>query len=184
MARASCRRLSPVSPSRMEPRSSKAQQTAPPEPPRHPHSRIAHCLVASQGSSCGWQAAKAETGPDQALDAPMVLLNDVVQVFDLPQSREPPQLTIALHGRDRSRIGRVLVDRDRAGVHRVRLAQRLAEEPLGGRGIPLGREQKVDRLAPAVDRPIEVSPASLPLDVFLIAPPRAVARTQMGSDPL
>src|SRR4051812_18531852 len=41
MARASCRRLSPVSPSRMEPRSSKAQQTAPPEPPRHPHSRIA-----------------------------------------------------------------------------------------------------------------------------------------------
>src|SRR4051794_6927293 len=42
-----------------------------------------HSLVASQGSSGGWQTAKAETRPDQALDAPMILLNDVVQVLDL-----------------------------------------------------------------------------------------------------
>ena len=42
-----------------------------------------HSLVASQRSSGGWQTAKAQTGSDQALDAPMVLLNDVVQVFDL-----------------------------------------------------------------------------------------------------
>src|SRR3954470_867905 len=90
-----------------------------------------HCLVPGQRSSRGWQAAKAQTGPDQALDAPMVLLNNVVQVFDLPQPGEAPQLTIALHGRDRSRIGRVLVDRDRAWVHRVRLAKCFAEEALG-----------------------------------------------------
>ena len=44
-----------------------------------------HPLVASQRSSRGWQAAKAQTRPDQALHAPMVLLNDVVQVFDLAQ---------------------------------------------------------------------------------------------------
>jgi len=42
-----------------------------------------HCLVASQGSSCGWQAAKAQPRPDQALDAPMILLDDVVEVIDL-----------------------------------------------------------------------------------------------------
>src|SRR4051794_15175417 len=105
----------------------------------------------------------------------MVLLNDVVEVFDLAQPGEPPQLTLALQGRDRGRIGRILVNRDRARVPRMWLAQRLAEEPLGGRGIPLGREQEIDRLAPAVDGTIEVSPAPLHLDVCLIDPPRAVA---------
>src|SRR3954464_3758007 len=118
--------------------------------PNLPLSDHRHPLVAGQRSSRGWQTAKAETRPDQALDAPMVLLNDVVQVFDLAQPGEPPQLTLALHRRDRGRIGRVLVDRDRARIARVRLAQRLAEEPLRRRGIPLGREQKVDRLAAAV----------------------------------
>jgi hypothetical protein len=29
--------------------------------------------------------AEAKTRPDQALDAPMILLNDVVQVLDLAQ---------------------------------------------------------------------------------------------------
>src|SRR5215213_4843057 len=138
-----------------------------------------HSLVAGQRSSGGWQTAKAQTGSDQGFDAPMVLLNDVVEVLDLAQPGEAPQLTIALHRRDRGGIGRILVDRDRARVPRMLLAQRLAEEPLGGRGIPLGREQKVDRLAAAVDGAIEVSPAALHLDVCLIDPPRAIAGTQV-----
>ena len=53
--------------------------------PNLPLSDHRHCLIASQCSSRGWQTAKAETRPDQALDAPMVLLDDVVQVFDLAQ---------------------------------------------------------------------------------------------------
>src|SRR4051794_41377496 len=81
-----------------------------------------HPLVASQRSSRRWQTAKAQPRPDQAFDAPMVLLDDVVEVFDLAQAREAPQLTLALHGRDCGRIGRILVDRERAWVHRVRLA--------------------------------------------------------------
>src|SRR3954463_433491 len=113
---------------------------APANVPNLPLSDHRHSLVTGQRSSRGWQATEAETRPDQALDAPMVLLNDVVEVFDLAQPGEAPQLTLALHGRDRSRIGRVLVDRDRAGVPRMGLAQRLAEEALGGRGIALGRE--------------------------------------------
>src|SRR4029450_2638531 len=107
----------------------------------------------------------------------MVLLNDVVEVLNLAQPGEAPQLTLALHRRDRGRIGRILVDRERAWVPRVGLAERLAEEALRGRSIPLGREQKVDRLAAAVHRPIQVSPASLHLDVCLVDPPRATSRT-------
>ena len=42
-----------------------------------------HPLVTSQRSSRGWQTAKAQPRPDQALDAPMILLDDVVEVIDL-----------------------------------------------------------------------------------------------------
>src|SRR3954466_13169343 len=152
---------------------------APTNVPNLPLSDHRHPLVASQRSSCGWQTAKAQPRPDQTFDAPMVLLNDVVEVLDLAQPREAPQLTLALHRRDRGRIGRILVDRDRAWVHRVRLAQRLAEAPLGSRGIPLGGEQKGNRLAPAVDGAIQMVPAPLHLNVCLIAPPRAVAPVQV-----
>src|SRR3954451_1173476 len=72
--------------------------------PNLPLSDHCHSLVASQRSSCGWQATEAQPRPDQAFDAPMVLLNDVVQVFDLAQPGEAPQLAIALHRRDRGRI--------------------------------------------------------------------------------
>ena len=157
---------------------------APANGPNLPLSDHRHSLVAGQRSSCGWQTAKAEPRPDQALDAPMVLLDDVVEVLDLAQAREPPQLTIALHRRDRGRIGRILVDRDRAWVSRVRLPERLAEEPFRRRGVPLGREQKVDRLAAAVHRPIQVGPAPLHLDIRFIDPPRAVAPVQVQPDPL
>ena len=58
---------------------------APTNVPNLPLSDHCHPLVASQRSARRWQTAKAQTGPDQALDAPMVLLDDVVQVFDRAQ---------------------------------------------------------------------------------------------------
>jgi len=47
-----------------------------------------HRLVASQCSLGGSQAAEAQPGPDQPFDPPVILLDDVVQVFALPQPRE------------------------------------------------------------------------------------------------
>src|SRR3954452_24291495 len=44
----------------------------------------------------------------------------------------------------------------------------------------LGTNSKFEVVIP----PRILSPAALPLDVCLIDPPRAIARTQMGSDPL
>ena len=138
-----------------------------------PHHR--HRLVASQGSSGGSEAAKAEPRPGQAFDPPVVLFGDVVQVLALSQPGPRPQCAGALHLGNGLRIGGVLVDGDRAGVHRVWLAQRLAEEPLRRRGVPPGRKQEVNGLAAAVDRSIQVGPAALDLDVGLIDPPRAIA---------
>ncbi len=108
-----------------------------------------HRLVAGQRPSGSSQAAEAEPRPNQPFDPPVVLLDDVVQILALPQTREAPQFTRSLHLRRRARIGRILVHRDRARVYGVRLRQRLAEEPLGRRGISPGREQDVDSLAKA-----------------------------------
>jgi hypothetical protein len=44
----------------------------------------------------------------------MVLLHDVIQVFDLPQPRETSWFTTVLHRCDGFQIGRVLVHGDRA----------------------------------------------------------------------
>src|SRR4051794_5578939 len=66
----------------------------------------------------------------------------------------------------------------------MRLPQRFAEEPLRRLRIPLGREQEVDGLAAAVDRPIQVGPAALHLDVGLIHAPcvrEVVRRLEMIS---
>src|SRR3954453_24151451 len=121
---------------------------APTNVPNLPLSDHCHSLVASQRSSGGWQTAKAQPRPDQAFDAPMVLLNDVVQAFDRAQAREAPQLSLALHRRDRGGIGRVLIPRDRARVNRVRLAKDRGEEPLAGRSIPLVLAEAIDAKAP------------------------------------
>src|SRR5215213_1136431 len=110
-----------------------------------------HRLVARQRSSRRPETAKAKPWLDQPFHIPMSLLDDVVQVFHLSQSRSAPQLASLLHLRRGFWIGRILVHRDGARVHRVWLRQGLAEEPLRRLGIALGREQEVNGLAAAVD---------------------------------
>src|SRR5271166_712978 len=63
-----------------------------------------HRLEACQRSSRRWEPAEAEPRPNQALDAPVILLHDVVQVFALPQTGPAPEFAIPLHLRDRPGI--------------------------------------------------------------------------------
>ena len=66
----------------------------------------------------------------------------------------------------------------------MRLRQCLAEKPFRRLSIALGREQKVDRLAAAVDGSIQIHPAALNFHVCLVHPLGAVAHAQVGADPL
>ena len=77
----------------------------------------------------------------------------------------------------RARVGQVLVHRDGAWVHLVRLRQRLAEEAFRRCRVPPGREQEVDGLTAAVDSAVQVGPAALHLHIGFVDPPGAVART-------
>src|SRR3954451_17064499 len=51
-----------------------------------------HHLVTGERAARGREPAEAQSRSDQALDAPMILLDDVVQVFHVAQPREAPQL--------------------------------------------------------------------------------------------
>ena len=89
--------------------------------------------IASKPAKCssgGSEPAEAEPRSDQTLDAPMILLDNIIQILALPETRTAPEFAVSLHLRDRPWIGGVLVDRERARIDGVRLRERLAEEPL------------------------------------------------------
>jgi hypothetical protein len=143
-----------------------------------------HHLVASQRPSGGSQTAEAKPWSRQPFDPAVILLDDVVQVFALPQPREAPEFARSLHVRRGTRIGRVPVHCDRVRVDGMRLGQRLATEPLRRSGIPPRRQQEVDRLAQTIDRAIQVGLNALDLDIGLIHSPGSSAQAQMTPDPL
>src|ERR1700688_2314117 len=147
--------------------------------PDHRH-RFEPCQCSSGGS----EPAEAEPRSDQTLDAPMILLDNIIQILALPETRTAPEFAVSLHLRDRPWIGGVLVDRERARIDGVRLRERLAEEPLRRSRIAPCSQQQVDRLPAAVHRPIEIHPTSLHPDIGLVHPPGAVAHPQMRADPL
>jgi hypothetical protein len=109
---------------------------------QHPHG-----LDPGQGPPGGPEAPKAEHRPGPALDAPMVLLDSVVEPAAAPVAREAPHLPIPLHLPDRAGIALQPIGHDGARVAGVVPAERPAEEALGRLLVPLGGEQEVDRPA-------------------------------------
>src|ERR1700722_17408023 len=147
--------------------------------PHHPHG-----LETRQRLPRRTETAEAEPRPNKALDTPVVLLDDVVQIFTLSQTAAAPSLTVAFHIGDRSGIGRILVDGESARVDDVPLRDGLAKEPVLRGRIPPRRQKEIDRLPSAVHRPIEIRPASLHPNVGFVHPPGAVAHSQMRADSL
>ena len=78
-----------------------------------------------------------------------------------------------------------LVAIKRDGARQPALAlERPPEKRLGGRDIPLGAEQEVDRLSLLVDRAIEVSPAAFDLHVGLVDAPGGAGSVREAVPPL
>ena len=59
-------------------------------------------------------ALEAQPWPDQALDTPVILLDDVIQELHLPQFGKAPEFSLTFHGFRRNRVCSVLVHRDGA----------------------------------------------------------------------
>src|SRR3954454_15257882 len=95
-----------------------------------------------------------------------------------------PQLALPLHLAQRPGIAREPVGHDTAWIAGVVPAKGAAEEALGRLLVPLGAEQEVDRLAGAVDRPVEVAPLATDPHVSLVDVPWPAARPQVPAHPL
>src|SRR5471032_1137031 len=102
----------------------------------------------------------------------MVLLDDVVEVFDLAHyNRHIPAGVDRIDG---SLVGAALVHRDLFGIA-IR-AHGLVEKALRRGHVALCRQQKVDGLSLLVDSAVEVFPDALDLHVGLIHTPAATDR--------
>lgn len=72
--------------------------------------------------NCPWgclEPLEAEPGSDQMLDTPVVLLDDIIQKFYLPEFGKPPEFSILFHDVHRNGIGGVLIDGDGSRIGRV-----------------------------------------------------------------
>lgn len=110
---------------------------------------------------------ETEHRPRDAFDRTVILLDNVVEIFDLPNRDRYFAFLVQLP--QRCLVGAALVHRDLAR-HSI-VPYGLLEEAPGGGCITLGRQQKVDRLALLVDCPIQILPGAVNLDVGLIHPP-------------
>src|SRR6266851_4269383 len=113
---------------------------------------------------------EAEHHRDALLHAPMVLLNQVVQVLRRAQVRVRGQRAIGFQLAHRTVRCSVAVQRD--CLRGALLASdRFAKERLGGRDIALGAQPEVDRPARPIDGTVEVDPLASDLDVCLVDSP-------------
>src|SRR5215831_3270536 len=92
----------------------------------------------------------------------MVLLHDIIQVFDLPDGDGRAVLLIIAF--DGGCIGLTAVNRDRFGEPVA--TDRLLQKPQCGLCVAVLGEQKVDRLARFIDSAVEIAPLALDLVVY------------------
>src|SRR6266568_4687072 len=98
----------------------------------------------------------------------MILLDDIVEIFDLADfNRGAMLLVVAL---DRRFVGRAAIDRDLLG-HTAMTANGFDQKLLGGVLVSLLGEEKIDRLAMLVHRTVQIFPLAPHLDVRLVHPP-------------
>ena len=115
-----------------------------------------HSLNTSQQNARTTERLEAKHGPDDALDGPMILLDDVVQILHLTQFNR--RAGISLNGLNGSRVGGTLVDGDLVG--QAVLTDGAFQEAARCSQIAFGRKHEVDSGAVTVDGAIEILPFS------------------------
>lgn len=101
------------------------------------------------------EALEGEHRVEALLYSPVVLLDEVVQVFTRPNLRLRAQHSILLEFRDSSVSSRVAVERDRFG--RAVLFNCSGKEPFGCGNVSVLAQQEIDRESLLIDNAIEMS---------------------------
>ena len=132
-----------------------------------------HEFDTSQDVSGRSKRFKTEHRSGNAFDGTMVLLDDVIEVFDLP---DDDGYFLVLDDRVNGRfVGTALIHRDFFwdGI----VTHGLFKETHGGCHVALGGQQKINRVACLVDGSIQILPLALHADLCLIQAPAASHRS-------
>ena len=129
-------------------------------PPRLPLPDHVHCLVSLDRSARRVELATPLLGLHPSFDRSMVLLQDIVQVLDRPMSAAAAQGSFLFHCWNRRAVEACLIGIDDAGMRMRWIAESLAKQPFGRRGIAQPREREVDRGPGGIDGSVEVAPAT------------------------
>lgn len=113
-----------------------------------------HRLDAGNQRSCAAERLEAEHRPHDAFDGPMVLFDDVVQVLRL--THLDVRTGVGLNALDGGRVGTALVDSDLLGY--TVQTDGLFGKASGSCVISLGAKQEVDRIAAAINGPVQILP--------------------------
>lgn len=137
-----------------------------------------HEFNAAQQDAGTTKSLESQHGSGTALDCPMVLFHDIVEILGLadPDGR----FTIGVHGVQPGQIGTTPVDG--YGVGGAILINGLLEVPSGRFLVPLGSQQEVNRVADLVDGAVQIFPLPLDLDVGLIDTPALADRALAAAE--
>ena len=113
-----------------------------------------HRLNACDEHASAAKCLESQHGAHDALDGPVVLLDEVVEVLEL--THLDVRAGIGLNALDGRRVGAALVDGDFLG-HAVQIDGARQKAPRRST-VSRGTEQKVDRVAVSVDGPVQVLP--------------------------
>ena len=122
----------------------------------------------------GVEILEAEHGPGSGLDTPMILFDQIVQVFRRSQLGALPCLVLVWNFTHCSMRSGIAIKRDADRWAQLR-AKRFAEKGLGRCHIPLRTQSEVDGVAIPVDSAIQVDPTATDLQIRLVNAPRATA---------
>jgi hypothetical protein len=116
------------------------------------------------------------TSVDPPLNGAVILLEHVVQIRHWPMPAILGQIAFGFELRNSGRICGVAVGVDDSWRRMVRAFQRFDEKALGRDCVLLSREEKVDRRAGRIHRPVEVTPLAFDPDVRLVQAPAVIGR--------
>jgi hypothetical protein len=106
-----------------------------------------HELDTAQQNAGTTKGLEPEHRPGTALDSPMVLFDDVVQILVLADPDR--RVALRVEGLERGQICTTFIDLDRLGL--AVLIDRLLEVALGCSLVTVGTQQEIDRLAGLVN---------------------------------
>jgi hypothetical protein len=131
-----------------------------------------HNLNATQNDARAAKVLEPKHLPREAFDSPMVLLDYVVQILDLPNLNG--RLAPGIDRMKRGQIGTALVHG--YGLGCAVLSDGFIEEAPGGSLVPPGSEQKVDGITRLVRCAIKIFPRAFDLDIGFIHAPALAHR--------